>query len=90
MAWVWLLLSREVSVWSQKRLGRRDQIRVQLYACTYMSIFVFVYAAAIISVLSSVSQEIRHLCISIIIYDPAGLTCGGGVYYLTRLTSVLP
>lgn len=43
-----------------------------------------------LSVLSSVSQEIRHLCISIIIYDPAGLTCGGGVYYLTRLTSVLP
>ena len=38
-----------------------DQIRVQLYACTYMSIYVFVHAATI-SVLSSVSQETRHLC----------------------------
>ena len=38
-----------------------DQIRVQLYACTYMSIYVFVYAATIF-VLSSVSQETRHLC----------------------------
>ena len=55
------LVSELVSVWSQKRLGRRDQRHVQLCACTYMSIFMFVCAAAI-SVHSRVSQEIRHLC----------------------------
>ncbi len=50
----------------ERRLGRRDQIPVLLYACTYMLIFGYVcvcVCAATISVLSIVSQEISFTCV---------------------------
>ena len=49
--------------WSHSWLGRRDQICVQLHTCTYMSICLYVCAAAIWSVYLTFVWSSKRLCL---------------------------